>query len=211
MYFAIATHIFVHSPEKSAAFLHECLDFQTQYKEGYGWCAENGAVSLLIQEAEQTQAVLEIQCNHLAEDADKLLENSSIQALSYIEQDDHRMQQRLISACGITLILSQILTEDDLGELPDLPKSLPWDEATTLHVQRILRIVPLGFRSKVRQRVTERAEYLAVEGGDLMVNENYAMRALVDVTLKFQHPAMYEAMQKEGIDTQIYKATPCCD
>jgi len=34
MYFAIATHIFVPNPENSAAFLHECLDFQTQYKEG---------------------------------------------------------------------------------------------------------------------------------------------------------------------------------
>jgi len=59
--------------------------------------------------------------------------------------------------------------------------------------------------------VTERAEYLAVKGGDLMVNESYAMRALVDVTLEFQHPAMYEAMQNEGIDTQAYESTPCCD
>jgi len=136
MYFAIATHIFVPNAEKSAAFLQECLDFQTQYKEGYGWWAENGAIALRIQQSEHAQAILEIQCNDLEKDAGKLLQNKAVQAVTAIEQEGHRLQQKLISACGITLILSQILTEDNLGELPDLPISLPWDDATPLHVQR---------------------------------------------------------------------------
>jgi len=211
MYFAIATHIFVPNPEKSAAFLRDCLGFQTQYKEGYGWWAENGAVSLLLYAAEHAQAYLEIQCNHLEKDAEKLLQNDVVQAITTMEQEGHRLQQKLISDCGITLILSQILTEDDLDELPDLPTSLPWDEATLRHVQRILRIVPLDFRSKARQKVTERAEYLAVEAGDLMVNEAYAMQALMDTTLKFQYRSLYEAMQAEGIETQAYEAILCCD
>lgn len=208
MYFVIATHIFVPNPERSASFLGNCLGFQTQYKEGYGWCAENGTVSLLIHFAEQAQATFEVQCNHIEQDTQALLKHDGIHALSDVEQYDHRLQQRFLSDCGITLILSQILTEDDLNELPDLPTSLAWDEKTMQQVQRILRIVPLDFRAKARHRVTERAEYLAVVGGDLMVNEAYAMRALVDITLKFQHPTLYQAMQDEGIAPEAYEL-PC--
>lgn len=207
MYFAIATHIFVPNPEQSARFLDDCLGFQTQYKSGYGWCAENGTVSLLIHAAEQAQATLEVQCNHLEQDSQALLKHDGIHALADVEQCDHRLQQRFLSDCGITLILSQILTEDDLNELPDLPTSLPWDEKTMQQVQRILRIVPLDFRTKARQRVTERAEYLAVAAGDLMVNEAYAMHALVDTTLKFQHPTLYQAMQDEGISPEAYECS----
>lgn len=210
MYFAIASHIFVPNPKEAALFLQDCLGFQSQYQASYGWRAENGAVSLLIHEAKQAQATLELQCNNLQKDAEELLKHSAIHALSDIQQDGYRLEQRCISDCGITLVLSQILNEDDLGELPDLPTSLPWDEDTILHVQRILRIVPLDFRSKARQRVTERAEYLAVEGGDLMVHEAYAMRALVDVTLTFQHTALYEAMQNEGIDSRMYEQDKPC-
>ncbi|MDQ6974345.1 MAG: hypothetical protein Q9M10_05630 [Mariprofundaceae bacterium] len=204
MYFAIATHIFVSNPQQSARFLRDCLGFQTQYKDGYGWCAENGTVSLLIHAAEKPQASLEVQCNHIEEDSQALLSHDGIHALSDVEQYGHRLQQCFRSDCGITLILSQILNEDDLNELPDLPVSLPWDEKTMQQVQRILRIVPLDFRAKARQRVTERAEYLAVAAGDLMVNEAYAMHALVDITLQFQHPSLYQAMQDEGISAEAY-------
>ncbi|MDQ6995171.1 MAG: hypothetical protein Q9M18_06205 [Mariprofundaceae bacterium] len=208
MYFAIASHIFVPDPKQSASFLAECLGFRTQYKDGQGWLAENGTVSLLIHASEQPQASLEIQCNHLEHDSQALLKHAAVHAVSDIEKHPRRLEQRLISDCGISLILSQMLTEDDLNELPDLPTSLPWDEQTMQHVQRILRIVPLDFRDKARQQSTERAEYLAVEQGDLMVNESYAMQALVDVTLKFQHPTLYQAMRDEGIASEVYER-PC--
>jgi len=31
----------------------------------------------------------------------------------------------------------------------------------------------------------------------------------VDITLLFQHPTLYEAMQKEGIDSQAYELPTC--
>ncbi len=205
MFFAIASYMDVPNPEQAAAFLEQRLGFQCQYKEGYGWCAENGAVCLVLQQGDGAHAILELSSGNPEEDAQLLMEHDDIHADGELEQHGRRIQQCLIADCGIRLRLSRVLTEDDLGELPELPCQLPWDDDAKLHTQRILRIVPLCFRDKARERVTERAEYLAVSEGLLMVEETQAMQSLVDSALDFQYESVYDAMLEEGIDSTPYQ------
>ena len=205
MFFAIASYMHVANPEHAADFLQQRLGFQCQYKDGRGWCAENGAMSLVLQQGDSAHSILEVESSNPEEDAQKLMAFDDIHADGALERHGRRIQQALIADCGIRLLLSHILTEDDLNELPELPCQLPWDEQAKLHTQRILRIVPLCFRDKARERVTERAEYLAVAAGGLTVDEPQAMQALVDSALSFQYESVYEAMQDEGIDPSPYQ------
>lgn len=208
MQFAVASYLSVPQPETAAHFLKDALKFHIEYRPGYGWWAENGAVNLILQEGKCEHAILEIQCSNIEQDSAQLLARPDIHALTDIQQQENRIEQTLATDCGITLKLSKILNEDDMGELVPLPSTLPWDEQTDLHTRRILRIVPLSFREKARQQVTQRAEYLAVEAGQLHVQQDHAMQAFVDITLDFQYQALFDAMQKEGIDASAYMQDP---
>jgi hypothetical protein len=68
----------------------------------------------------------------------------------------------------------------------------------------MLKLVPIGFRQAARTRVTERAEMLAGEAGQILVNLDNAVRALAATTPVFQQSALVSALQQEGIDTLPY-------
>ena len=208
MQFAIATYLNVHNPEAAARFLEAALNFKVEYKSGYGWWAENGAISIILQKGDSKDALIEVQCSNIENDSAPLLARSDIKAFTSIQQQKNRIEQTLIADCGITLKLSKVLNEDEMGELIELPSTLPWDEQTDLHTRRILRVAPLSFREKAREQVTQRAEYLAVEAGVLHVQEEHAMQAFVDITLDFQYQALFDAIQKEGIDASTYLQEP---
>ncbi len=208
MQFAIATYLNIRNPETAASFLEDALDFKIAYKAGYGWWAENGAVTIILQESTTDNATIEVQCTHIEKDSACLLQRPDVQALTDIQQNQNRVEQQLICDCGILLRLSKVLNEDEMGELLPLPSSLPWDNKTDEITRRILRIAPLSFREKARERVTQRAEYIAVESGSLMVQEAHAMQAFVDITLDFQHQTLFDAMQQESIDASTYMQNP---
>ncbi|MDQ6954634.1 MAG: hypothetical protein Q9M20_04245 [Mariprofundaceae bacterium] len=204
MQFAIATHIRLAKPETAAHFLKDALGFDIEFRQGYGWWAENGSITLILQEGLDNIPMIEVQCTDIENDSAALLQRPDIQALSERNQQGNRIEHRLISDCGITLLLSKVLNEDDMGELLKLPTTLAWDEQTALQTRRILRIAPLSFRKSARQRVTERAEYLAIEAGDLCVQHAHAMQSFLDITLNFQYEALFDAMREEGIDPAPY-------
>lgn len=52
--------------------------------------------------------------------------------------------------------------------------------------------------------MTERAEYLTVDAGELCVQHEHAMQAFLDITLDFQYQALFDAMQEEAIDPKPY-------
>jgi len=204
MHFAIATRLYVPNPEAAAQCLKNHLGFQIEYRTAYGWWAENGSVAVILQASDMTHALLEVQCSDIKNDAASLLQHSDIHAVSDMRQEGNRIEQTLQCDCGITLVLSKALSEDDMDELIPLPASLAWDEKVDEQSRRMLRIVPLSFREKARLQITERAEYIAVEQGELCVQENHAMQAFVDITLDFQYQALSDAMQQEGIDANHY-------
>jgi len=204
MQFAIATYLSTPNPETTAHFLKDALHFQVEYRSGYGWWVENGSVTMILQKGNADYAILEVECTHIENDSKQLLQRSDIQALTDIQQQHNRIEQQLRCDCGILLRLAKVLNEDDMGELLPLPTSLAWDTQTDLSTRRILRVVPLSFRENVRHQITERAEYIAVEQGELCVQESHAMQAFVEVTLDFQYQALFDGMLKEGIDAAYY-------
>ncbi|MDQ6979301.1 MAG: hypothetical protein Q9M09_03875, partial [Mariprofundaceae bacterium] len=114
--------------------------------------------------------------------------------------------------CGLCLYLCRALNEDEMGDLLPLPVNIPWDVEVDAMVRRVLRIVPVDFRIKARQRVTERAEYLTLELGQLLVGEAEAVQALQDMTLDFQQRSLYEALRDEGLAVEQYFSSepePC--
>jgi hypothetical protein len=208
MHFAVATYLTTANPENTASFLKDALNFQIEYRPGYGWWVENGSVTIILQAGNANNSNIEIQCTHIEKDSQHLLQHPDIQAITTIQQHNNRIEQQLLCDCGIILRLSKVLNEDEMGELLSLPSSLPWDKNTDLCTRRILRIAPLSFREKARERVTQRAEYIAVEAGSLMVQEAHAMQAFVEITLDFQYQALFDAMQQEGIHAITYMQDP---
>jgi len=204
MQFAIATRLAVPDPKATADFLKDALTFQAEYKDGYGWWLENGAITIILEQGNTATPTLEVQCTDIERDRAALLQRPDIQAIKPISQQGNRIEQLLHSDCGINLMLSKVLDEDEMGELLPLPTSLAWDEQVDIKTRKILRIVPLSFRDTARQRIAERAEYLCVEAGELCVQLPHAMQAFVDITLDFQYQALFDAMQKEGIDAEYY-------
>jgi len=205
MHFAIAVRLNLTRPEAVATFLNNALGFRIEYRPADGWWVENGSITLVLQQKDNVATpIIEVQCTQIEHDSATLLQRSDIQAMTTIQQRDNRIEQFLVCDCGITLLLSKVLNEDEMHALLPLPTSLPWHEQTELQTRRILRIVPLSFRDKARQRVTERAEYLAVEAGDLCVQHEHAMQAFLDITLNFQYEALFDAMRKEGINPEPY-------
>jgi len=145
MQFAIATYAHLPKPKLAAFFLKDVLGFHIEFKEGYGWWVENGSIALILQEGTGSTPMIEVQCTQIQKDSAILLQHPEIQAKTQIKQQGNRIEQHLTTTCGITLLLSKVLNEDDMGELLELPTTLPWDEKTNLQTRRILRIAPSAF------------------------------------------------------------------
>ncbi len=204
MRYATAYRLSVRSPERCADFLCQHLGFTRQQQDDAGLWLNNGCLPLLLVPGdEDSPACLQVHCGDVAREARHLL---AIDGVSSIDAQPRRegacISQRLDSGLGLHLCLYRVLNEDELGILPPLPANLPWDPATDTMVRRILRIVPVDFRQRARQRVTERAEYLCIEQGEIDVARRHAVQALLDVTLDFQRPTLIEALREEGIEVE---------
>jgi hypothetical protein len=194
-------------------FLTDVLHFNGD-KRGDYWWASNDSMAALLQPGEGP-AKLYLQCTDVAADAARLLANPSVREGKHpLQQCGNLLWQSLDTDCGLCLYLCRALNEDEMGELLPLPANIPWDDAVDAMVRRVLRIVPVDFRTKARQRVTERAEYLTLEQGALLVDEAAAVRALQDITLDFQQRSLYEALRDEGVTVSHYFSSepePCGD
>ena len=200
MRYVTAVSLTVRDASACADFLCEALGYQReQQDDGQGIWLNNGCTPLRLSEGEGA-ACLQVCCSDVGRDAAVLMQHPAITSHDDITQSGALVVQRLHSRFGLDLQCYRILNEDEMDVLPPLPANLPWDEQCDLQVRRILRIVPVDFRQKARQRVTERAEYLTLAAGDITVSQAHAVQALRDVTLDFQQQALTDALRAEGID-----------
>ena len=191
-------------PDAAVKLFTEAFEFSVEEQPDGRRRLENGAISLVVGHGEGPPYELEVSCDDAAAEGQRLLVLEGVSAAGPITRKDHCIEQRLLCACGVVLMLNQTLDEDDRDELLPLPTSLEWEETVDVCVRRMLRWVPIAFRAKARERVTVSAEYLAVEAGLLCVEESHAMRGFVSSTLDFQHRSLAEAMVKEGVDPSLY-------
>jgi len=205
MFYVVGVRHPVENMVLATQFFSQDLGFYPVKKEGYHSWLENGSMCITLEEGEPQHLMLELQCPDVEIEYQRLIKkHPNIRTLQAVQQVDTRIDCRVACPHGLTLILAKTLNEDDLNLLLPLPSTLVWDEAVDLRTRRILRSVPLGFRDSARKRVTERAEYAAVEKGLLAVGEAEAMHSMVAITPAFQHRALMENMQDEGINSDLY-------
>jgi len=203
MFYTTACYLYSPSPEETSHFLLEVLGFEL-IEEKPTPLLSNGSLCLRLVRGD-TPAVLELQCSNIEADAAQLLQCPNVEKRTEIVHMHDCLEQHLYCGdIGITLILSQPLSEDDRDELVALPVTLPWQATLIEKAQYILRATPLAFREKARENVVQQAEYRAVEEGGLEVLEQHVMEAFVKITPPFQHQTLYEAMKAQGVDAAMY-------
>lgn len=194
-------------PAAGARFLSEALSFAAEQTRDGSWLLESGSNSLLLQEGDGPASEVIVVCKDVASESSALLAFDGVTATGPVVHGFHRVERRLHCDFGLEIRLIKDLDEDERQELLPLPASLEWDERADGIVRRILRIVPLGFRAKARERVTHAAELVAVEEGELCVGERHALRGLARATLPAQYDILAEAMRAEGVDPTPYVTT----
>ena len=203
----------VESLEAAEDFFCTALGFYHSQNQGNsGLLLENGSVILrLIKNANPISKSLnlELYSRQLDDDTQALLAFSGIALISKnVLVNLYRIETQLQAPHGVTITLFQEFNEDDLGILPPLPISLDWEEQALNCIQQSLTYVPIDFRQPVRTLITERAEVLTAEQGEITVDLKTAVQALAETTPHFQHPTLVAALRERGIDPSRHFKEP---
>ncbi len=205
MLYPVGIHCTVPFPEKAVFFLRDVFNFKCFCQDDGSWLAKNDALTLVLYEGEISSIALQLHSSNLQKDSAYLSNHPQVHAIDpTIQQQGALCWQHFQTDCGLRLCLCRTLNEDELTILPPLATNLPWDEAVDLLVRRVLCIVPVDFRKQARERVTERAEFLCLTRGALLVGESDAIEALKDSTLDFQQRELYETLQQQGVAVERY-------
>jgi Protein of unknown function (DUF2621) len=200
----------VAKPAEAAAFLCAALGFQLKNQQECAVVVGNGALDVRLVKTDATkqqgnQLKLEMYSNELAHSAQVLLARPGVLLIAEnIQIGLERIETHVQAPFNIMICVAQEFNEDQLGIRPPLPKSLEWDEEAEDTLKDIIRIVPIEFRANARKRVTEYAEMLAGEWASICVDQETAIRALVEATPLFQHPSLQAALLKRGLDASNY-------
>jgi hypothetical protein len=203
----------VENPDKAADFFCSVLGFYpAQNQNNHGLLLENGAVTVRLVSDSciiPTPLHLELYSKHLEENSQALLGFPEVSLISEkVRVSPYRLETRLQAPHGLVITLFKEFNEDDLGILPALPIFLDWENQAIKCVQQLLTYIPIDFRQLARTRITERAEVLAAEQGEISVVLNIAVQALAETTPHFQHPTLVAALRERGIDPLQYFKNP---
>jgi hypothetical protein len=203
--FALSVYLENSEPEKVASFCCTHLDFE-ESDRGTGWIEiENGALAVRVipLPAESGPAgplVLEYRSGDLDATCERLARLPEVRRIAPPERVAHdRIERRVETDLGLTLVVTRKLTEDELEEAPELPTELLWQDEAIHLLQDMLRLVPLAFRDDARRRLTALAESLAAEEGEIEVTQPKALEALLRGTPDFQQRALEQALATRGL------------
>ncbi len=205
--YAVAAVVPVSEPELTATLLVESLGFQRREDEAGGTVVvDNGALVLRLARRDEgplggPAVALEVETDDLDGAVETLRRDGRVLSVDTDRRPrTDRVVRRVELAAEVVVYLVRTLSEDDLGVLPPLPSSLVWHERGDEIVRRVLCSVPLLFRRAARERVTRRAEAIALEAGLVEVGVLPAVRGLVEATPKFQHGTLRRALREQGVD-----------
>ena len=202
----------VENLDRASDFFCTALGFSVQNQCAYGALLENGAVTIrLVAETTSPQVPLhlELYSKNLTDDTQALLKFPEILLLTENSQkNSYRIESCLQAPHGVMLTLYQEFNEDEVNLVPDLPICLDWENQAVACLQALLKYVPIEFRQLARTRVTERAEVLAAEHGEITVTLEIAVQALAESTPHFQHPTLVAALHERGIATGTHFHLP---
>jgi hypothetical protein len=194
--------------ETASDFFCTALGFYLKTKQPDWQLLENGSVTVRLTTEPHipfTSLHLELYCQQLEQQTADVLKFADTQVVAEpFYSSPFRLETRIQAPHEVLITLVKEFNEDEVGIVPELPVCLDWQASAVTCIQQLLRITPLAFRQLARQRITEQAEVLAAERGEISVDLNCAVQALAQVTPAFQHPTLVAALRECGIDSGDY-------
>ena len=108
------------------------------------------------------------------------------------------------SSVAVCLVISRDYNEDELGIMPPLQTALEWHEDALLLAQQLIKTIPVGFRDNARHKIIELAEADAIVAGQIEVDQQLAIRAIIKITPDFQHDALKDEIINNGLIVKDY-------
>jgi hypothetical protein len=208
-YHAIGVYVGVPNLDASVEFFGSVLSMPVRVA-GAGWATvDNGSISLRLVEGRAAAEPVEVELTtrDIAETTAELCALPGVQVISRSAwPHPGRQEQRLSTPHGVTLVVARDYDEDELGVVPPLPSSLPWDDVAVQTAQELLANIPVSFRPNARKEVTSHSEYLTVQAGDVVVTETVAIRAVIQLTPALKLGALRAALAARGLDPSQWEA-----
>ena len=204
-YFPVSIIHDVERLDEAVEFLEKGLEFATQSRDSDEARLDNGAIAIRLTRGSGSRLRIDIHTRDLDAAARRLSEVGArpIDEARWISAQCQ--QQRFDAPHGFDLLLSRLYNEDEVGIVPDLPTSLEWSPDAIEQVKVLLRRVPVDFRDQARRRATERAEYLALERGDVSVDLELGIRAIIQMTPAFRVDEVRGTLSELGYDTSRWE------
>jgi len=105
---------------------------------------------------------------------------------------------------GHAIVLWRMLTEDEWGFVPELPKQGEWYPDAEQLLQRLLMHVPGLFRMLARRKTTRVIEQLAREAQSPVTRE-LVIKGYVTASAKITRSRLIEPLRSEGINPDDYR------
>lgn len=105
---------------------------------------------------------------------------------------------------GHAIVLWRMLTEDEWGFVPELPKQGEWYPDAEQLLQRLLAHVPALFRMLARRKTTRIIEMMAREAQSPVTRE-LVIRGYITSSAKVTRSRLIEPLRAEGINPDDYR------
>lgn len=193
--------------EQAARFLIGVLDFQPRYSWDGGIALENGSLVVYLTEgpAAHEKTTLQLSVGRFTDGFEELRAHPDLQFIDQPRLAPHLRCARFGAPFGFELLLLRELDEDELGlELP-LDVHLEWPSDVLALMQDLLASVPQAFRPRARTRLVEAAEARALALGEVIVLEETAVGALIDITPDFQIDRLLVQLRARKVNLDQYE------
>ncbi len=187
--------------------LIDALEF-TMTAQGKGFSVlENGALRIrLVHNSDKAGQILNLEISSTDIDA----------AIPFYQQygfmqtgEQHwvgcaREEVTMQAEIPICLVISRDYNEDELGIMPELQTSLEWHKDALLITQRLVKTIPINFRDIARSKIISMAEADTIVAGQIEVDQQLAIDAIIKATPNFQHDALKDEIIKNGLCIKDY-------
>jgi len=187
--------------------LIDALEF-TMTAQGKGFSVlENGALRIrLVHNSDKAGQLLNLEISS----TDIEVAIKFYQQYGFIQTGDlhwvhcAREEVTMQAELPICLVISRDYNEDELGIMPELQTSLEWHKDALLITQRLVKTIPINFRDIARGKIISMAEADTIVVGQIEVNQQRAIDAIIKVTPNFQHEALKDEIIKNGLLVNDY-------
>lgn len=201
MEFVSAINLPHEARQEVSHFLCDHFNFSLIAQDDVSVTVNNGVLSIRFHDSQviEQRAHLDLETTNMEEGAAYLV-SKGFEAIGEVKPCGlFRKEQIFHGPHNLSFTLHQVLSEDDLGILPDLDTSLDWDLDTEEMAKHLLSHVTIHFRNSARKKMVAQAEALALIEGKLEVGQDEMVTAFLYTTPDFKQAALQDLLMENGI------------